>query len=180
MVLFSSHTVLDVWQGKESAALFYTEAWNRVNEKLSCTQVKCSWLMPTAVKEVPYAPISDIDFRSAKKLKQHLDQTIHCLTESKGIPKSREAVKVSVPVPDETDLSNFYTELNSCKTKPVSLSLIYPFSETFVSKSRNIPTISDLFDKKFLDLEYHDLLEVCSNINIQITAEERKLIEEDT
>ena len=33
------------------------------------TQVNCNWLMPTAVKEVPYAPVSDINFRSAKKLK---------------------------------------------------------------------------------------------------------------
>ena len=41
-----------------ASVLFYIEAWNRVNEKLSCTQVKCSWLMPTAVKEVPYAPVS--------------------------------------------------------------------------------------------------------------------------
>ena len=54
----------------------------------------------------------------------------------------------------------------------MSLSLIYPFSETLVSKSRNIPTNSDLFDKKYLDLEYH-LLEACSNVNIQITAEEQ-------
>jgi len=82
-------------------------------------------------------------------------------------------------VPDESDLSMFYTELNSCKTKPVTLSLIHPFSESFVSRSRNIPTIPDLFDKKYLDLEYHDLLEVCSNVNIEITAEERKTIEED-
>jgi len=83
-------------------------------------------------------------------------------------------------VPDESDLSMFYTELNSCKTKPVTLSLIHPFSESFVSRSRNIPTIPDLFDKKYLDLEYHDLLEACSNGNIEITAEERKIIEEDT
>ena len=163
-----------------ASVLFYIETWNRVNEKLSCTQVKCSWLMPTAVKDVPYVPVSDIDFRSAKKLKQNLDQTINNLTIREGIPKAREAVKVSVPVPDEADLSKFYTELNSCKTKPVTLSLIHPFFESFVSKSRNIPTIPDLFDKKYLDLEYHALLEACSNVNVQITAEERKLIEEDT
>jgi len=41
-----------------ASVLFYIEAWNRVNEKLSCTRVKCSCLMPTAVKEVPYAPVS--------------------------------------------------------------------------------------------------------------------------
>ena len=50
--------------------------------------------------------------------------------------KKWEAAKVSIPVSDETDLSNFYTELNSCKAS-VSLSLIHPFSETFVSKSRD-------------------------------------------
>ena len=161
-----------------ASVLFYIEAWNRVNEKLSCTQVKCSWLMPTAVKEVPYAPVADINFRSAKKLKQNLDETINGFTKSEGIAKSLEGAKYSIPVPDATDLSNFYTELNSCKTKPVSLSLIHPFSETFVSKSRNIPTISNLFDKKYLDLEY--LLEACAKVNIHITAEERKLIEDDT
>ena len=94
-----------------------------MNKKLSCTKVKCSWLMPTAIREVPYTHISDIDFRSAKKLKQNLDQTINGLTTSKGIAKSGEAAKVLIPVPDETDLNKFYTELNSCKTKPVSLKL---------------------------------------------------------
>ena len=74
--------------------------------------VECSWLMPTAVKD---APVSDIDFRSAKKLKRNLDQTINALTKSEGIARNREAAKVSIPVSYEIDLRNFYTELNSCK-----------------------------------------------------------------
>ena len=58
-----------------ASVLFYIEfAWNCVNEMLSCTQVKCSWLMPTAVKD---APVSDIDFRSEKKLRLNLDQAIN-------------------------------------------------------------------------------------------------------
>ena len=109
-----------------ASVLFYIEAWNRVNETLSCTQVKCSWFIPRAVKEVPYAPVSDIDFRSAKKLKQNLDQTIKGLTCT--------------------------TELNYCKSLGRSLSSIHLFPKTFVSKSRNILTISDLFDKKCSDL----------------------------
>ena len=62
--------------------------------------------------------------------------------------------------------------------KIVSLSLIHPYSDTFFSKSRNIASIPDLFDKEYL--EYHDLLEACLNVNIQITAEEKKHIQEDT
>ena len=43
-----------------------------------------------------------------------------------------------------------------------------------------VPTISNLFDKKYLDVEYHDLLKACANISPTITAEEDRLIEEDT
>ena len=47
--------------------------------KLTCTQVKCSWILPTYVNEVPYARAKDIDFSSAKKLKEKLDQKIEDL-----------------------------------------------------------------------------------------------------
>ena len=165
-----------------ASVLFYIEAWNRINEKLTCTQVKCTWLLPTAVKEVAYAPIADIDFRSAKRLKRNLDETINNLTTTKGSTGSHssEVAKVAAPVPGDTELMNFYAELNSCKTKAAALSLIHPFSDAFVSKSRNVPTISDLFDKKYLDFEYHDLLKACEKNSPKITDEEVRLIEEDT
>lgn len=37
------------------SVLFYIEAWNRRNGKLACTQVKCTWLLLTYVKEVPFS-----------------------------------------------------------------------------------------------------------------------------
>ena len=37
--------------------LFYIEAWTRILGKLSCTQVKCTWFLPSYVKEVPYARV---------------------------------------------------------------------------------------------------------------------------
>ena len=158
-----------------ASVLFYIEAWNRINEKLTCTQVKCTWLLPTAVKEVAYAPVADIDFRSA-------ETTINNLTTTKGSTGSHssEVAKVAATVPGDTELRNFYAELNSCKTKAAALSLIHPFSDAFVSKSRNVPTISDLFDKKYLDFAYHDLLKACEKIFPKITDEEVRLIEEDT
>ena len=74
-----------------ASVLFYIEAWNRINEMLSCTQVKCTWLLPTAVKEVPYAPVTDTNFRSSKKLKPNLNQTINNLRNRKGIATTGEA-----------------------------------------------------------------------------------------
>ena len=53
-----------------ASALFYIEAWIRINSKLACTQVKCTGLLPTFVNEVPYARVRNIDFSSAKKLKE--------------------------------------------------------------------------------------------------------------
>ena len=177
-----------------ASVLFYVEAWNRVNEKLACTQVKCSWLLPAAVKEVPYAPVSDINFTSAKKLRKNLDESINslptsCITSSgqgtvthKRTATTPEATKskASISVPTVTELNNFYSELNLCKKKSVALSLIYPFSDCFITKSRHIQTIPDLFDKKYLNMEYHNLLEACSNVNIEITEDEIKCVEEDT
>ena len=65
-----------------ASVLFYIEAWIGINGKLACTQVKCSWLLPTYVNEVPYARVRDIDFSSATRLKENLDAKIDCLTES--------------------------------------------------------------------------------------------------
>ena len=45
-----------------ASVLFYIEAWIRINGKLACTQVKCTWLLPTFVNEVSYARVRNIDF----------------------------------------------------------------------------------------------------------------------
>ena len=50
-----------------ASVLFYIEAWIRINGKLDCTQVRCSWLLPTYVNEVSYERVKDIDFSSSKK-----------------------------------------------------------------------------------------------------------------
>ena len=74
----------------------------------------------------------------------------------------------------------YYAELNSCKTEAAAVCLIHPFSDAFVCNGRNIPTISDLFDKKYFDFEYHDLLGACENISPKSANEEVWCIEEDT
>ena len=35
-----------------ASVLFYLEAWTKIHGKLSCTQVKCPWILPSDVKEV--------------------------------------------------------------------------------------------------------------------------------
>ena len=64
-----------------ASVLFYIECWTRINGKLACTQVKCSWLLPTYVSNVTYARAKEIDFSSAKKLKEKLVDNIESFNE---------------------------------------------------------------------------------------------------
>jgi len=65
-----------------ASVLFYLEATTRIHGKLACTQIKCSWILLTYVYEdyeVPDVRAEDIDFSSANKLKEKLDQKIEDL-----------------------------------------------------------------------------------------------------
>ena len=55
-----------------ASILFYIEAWARIHEKSSCTQVRCSWLLQEGMKDVPYSRVRDINFESASALKARL------------------------------------------------------------------------------------------------------------
>ena len=73
------------------SVLFYIEAWTRIRGKLSCTEVKCTWLLPSFVKEVPYAKMRFINLISAS------------------------GRKVTVQVPTQTEMDNFYANLNKSR-----------------------------------------------------------------
>ena len=76
-----------------ASTLFYIECWTRIHGKLACTQVKYTWLLPNYVSKVTYARVSDIDFTSAKKLKQNLDRKVESFTGKGG--NTNKAQKVN-------------------------------------------------------------------------------------
>ena len=59
-----------------ASLLLYLEAWTKINGRLSCTQVKCTWLLPSYVKQIDDARVLDVNFTSAKKMKSDLDASI--------------------------------------------------------------------------------------------------------
>ena len=113
-----------------ASVLFCVEFWTRVNGKLSCTQVKCTWILPTYVKEVNYSRIADINFSSARKLKADLDKSLENLDPSNPMQSQRQSTpiptKIKKPSPDE--LGGLLASLSECKLKPVALSLVKPYS----------------------------------------------------
>ena len=173
-----------------ASVLFYIETFNRIRGKLSCTGQKCAWILPSYNKDISFAEVQDIDFRSATKLKQKLDETVEKLNDNDNdndnaslvLENSKTTVKQKkdIQAPTEAELNSFYEKQNTCKSKPVALSLIYPYSESFVTRSRTIQTVPDLYNEKYLNMQYNELLEACAKVNIEITPEEAKIIEEDT
>ena len=118
-----------------ASVLFYLEAWTKVNVKLSCTQIKCSLILPSSANKVEYSRVRDIYFKSAKKMKADLDETIENLNEGLQVSENSEVfsgscVKKPVPAPTQAEMENFYFDLSKCKTKPVLLSLVPPADST--------------------------------------------------
>ena len=77
-------------------------------------------------------------------------------------------------------MSEFFRKLNRCEEKAALLSLIDPYADQFISKSRNIPVLTDLFDPNNLDLKYPELLRKCLEVEINISEKEIATVELDT
>ena len=177
-----------------ASLLFYIKAWTRIHGKLACAQVKCTWLLLMYVSEVPYAKVQDINFQSAKKLKENLDDKIKKFSETcpdattvqpthlinLAIPSPSVLSNCSSAVLSKTEMETPFAKLNEWKIKPVALSLVQPYCEQFILKSRDIPTICDLFQPSHLDLTYPELLRKCAEIDINLSDADLQLIEKDT
>ena len=112
-----------------ASAMVYIECWARINGKMACTQVKCSWRLPTCVNEVTYERLRDIDFTSAKKLKENLDIKIDSLDQNKAAscesqPSCQAQIAIPLQLASTEEVNKFLAALNLCETKPVVLSLI--------------------------------------------------------
>ena len=95
--------------------------------------------------------------------------------------KQRESNKNKpVAKPSASEMADFFAALNDCKIKPVALSLVQPYSEALVLKSRTIKAIPDLCDEQYLNTPYDELIKACYEVNISVTAQEIDIIEKDT
>ena len=60
------------------ALLLYLETATKISGVSQCTQEKCSWNVPIYLKFILYAPISEIDFNSARNRMRTIDATSNC------------------------------------------------------------------------------------------------------
>ena len=104
-------------------------AFCRTREGKSCTQEQCKWLLPKAVKEVPYLPVS-IGFKGATRKMRDLS----CSTEDGDSNRSTKRRKTQQPPYIEHDQRQreFLSKLSLCGTRPTILEITEPYSESFI------------------------------------------------
>ena len=151
-----------------ASLLWAIEAGFKRRDSLAVTEKKAYWLLPSAVKSVPYSKVKDIQFSKTST--------------SKPSPAVKDK---SVPAPLETELTNFLSSIKNCSSKPTLLSLIPEHSYSYVPKSLDpeLPIVlSNLFDKHLADADFPGLLEKAEEVveNLVVDKNQQALVEEKT
>ena len=148
----SGHCTCMAGQGETcshvGALLYWMEARVRIRENTPCTSRENKWLMPSAVKDIPYLMLKDIDFTSAEK-KMKCDPP-------KDENTTATFTTTTMP-PTARELSDFFDEIAT--SKPVILSITEPYSDGFAQSSEQMPqALPTLYDPKHLQLDYLQLV----------------------
>ena len=89
--------------------------------------------------------------------------------------------KTQQPTIDE--LSSLLSALRSTGSKSAILSLIEPYSDSFVSKviGENFPPVlTELRNDEAVHMDYSDLLDMCKDVEISVSEEQAKAVEAAT
>jgi len=134
------------------AVLFYVEAMKHTK---SCTDVPCPWNMPSHVDTIPYSRIADIDFTAPKpvisqtKSGAHLNNNCPMISDPIEVEQPysscHSAVIPSFNANNRTNRKSkmlFFNKIAKCKHKPCCLSLLSPFSDSYVPNAVISATIN--------------------------------------
>ncbi|KAH9365561.1 hypothetical protein HPB48_008922 [Haemaphysalis longicornis] len=103
------------------AVLYYVKAVSKFNRGQASTDVKNIWL-PAYIKNVPCAPLSSIDFASAKSKKRRLD------TNSQPATKKVQLVDK----PTDQEFASFLKEVSSAESRAAIFSLTEGYNDEFI------------------------------------------------
>ncbi|KAK3929123.1 Chromatin modification-related protein YNG2 [Frankliniella fusca] len=162
------------------AILYGLEYGYSVKEKQTCTSKACSWL-PPSLKEVPFAPVKDIDFTpSAVKRRRMLGED----DLDPDDPSISTTLNVRPPL-DEDSVKSFLSKIHDVFDQAAILRVVPEFADEYAAPSVNLPlALGDLFDSKFCNLSYDELClearKVFASGCVNITFDQSKLIERRT
>ena len=130
------------------ALLYAVDGGTKMRDSVTCTGEKSKWIMPKYMKTIPYLPVSEMDFISAKQEADESSRRESNHTNSfKAINIPKVTSSVTAPSRDEQQ-TLFANACFICKSKPIILSLVKYFHEIYIPKvhSNQYPNVSE---KKF-------------------------------
>ena len=158
-----------------ASLLWATAAGVEKRDSLTVTQKSAYWVMPPAIKTLPYAPLSEISFVGKKRKSM-------CITEDNPPTRSKKAPQVCAP--SDTEKAELFNALAKCEgAKPAVLANVPPYCEAYIlaSLDQDLPVVlSELHRKEYLSLEYRSLLQLASETEVHITGDQAKAVEAKT
>lgn len=151
-----------------ASLLWAVEAGAKKRDSLTVTDKKAYWVLPSAVKKVPYSKISDIVF-----------------SKYGGVNK-RARTESKVPISSHDEILDFLSNVKAfCDSKPAVMALMKEFSDAYVPSSISEdlpPVLSTYFDKELSTAEYDTVMSVCEQklLIYDINAKEQVAVEERT
>ncbi|CAH3156976.1 unnamed protein product [Pocillopora meandrina] len=117
-------------QGHIIADKFLVLAKVRHSQRMNDSLISC-WLLPTYVKQVEYEKVREINFTSARKMKNDLDAKIENLSNVSSLDNSAKGnVSKEIPVPSKPEMDTFYAKLSKSSSRPIALSLIPEYADS--------------------------------------------------
>ncbi len=170
-----------------ASLLWAIEAGVRIRDSMTVTQKTAYWVTPNGIKDVPYAPVKDVDF-IGKKRSESMITKLDIATPSSVNASAHLSRKSRSPTPafiDSTqeEKENFLSMLSTCKSKPVILSLVEPYSSDFVPlaiKEDFTVCLSTLFKPEYLRLNYRELVKLAEECVVTVSDAEAEAVELNT
>ena len=161
-----------------ASLLWAIEAGVKQRDSLTVTDKKAYWVLPPAVKTVPYAKVKDINF---------FKTPTGSAGESRACCIANKTPTKVVSCPTHNELKEFYTSLSKCSSKPAILSVIDEFSLPYIPKflAPDLPPVlSDLYNQDLQCAQYLEILQHASTNGIikscSVSANQQVAVEKST
>ena len=180
-----------------ASLLWAVEAGVRMRESMTVTQKKAYWVLPPSVKEVPYAPLSHINFVgpagslaalrspspvSSPSLMTPPPSPITSTPSHMTSPPPSSACS-NVPSPSLAEVGQLFASLAEYSNKPAILALVKDYSSKYIPSSlaADLPLcLTDIYNTEHLKKPFSELLQTAEVTEVSVSASQAKTVEEKT
>lgn len=166
-----------------AAVLFYLEVAVRSRDSTSATDKENRWLAPKR-ESASKGLIAKLDFSSAKKKKEDLDQACASGLGSTPLYDTLRPSKADNPVLQAEKRSKFLDRLSNSSARPVVLSLLKPYCNSYIPELSRYPGVvpKNFYDPVSRDKGLTDLIRECSSLadSLELSKRAQSLIEQQT